>query len=73
VSKTAAALLALAVLVSVGQWLWTRLATHVDLQMMPAGSRRRVQWILTNSPRIQLASAALAGYAICAQAAFSLM
>jgi hypothetical protein len=73
VSKTSVALLALAILVSSGQWLWTRMAAHIDMHMMPTCSRRRVQWILTNSPRIQLAAAALAAYSLCAQVALNLM
>jgi hypothetical protein len=64
-SRTAAALLALLVLVSATQWLWTRMASHVDFALMPAYSRRRVRWMLGNSAHIQLGLAAIAACVLC--------
>lgn len=66
-SHTAGALLALIVLVSLMQWLWTVAAGHYDLQLIPAASmRRRAEWLLHNSLHIQLG---LGAFALCAAAA----
>ncbi len=63
------ALLALAALISLAQWVWVRTASQVDLQLMPTHSRRHVQWMLTNSTHIQLVSATLALAALGAEVA----
>jgi hypothetical protein len=67
--QSIAALLALAALISLAQWVWARAASHVDLQLMPTHSRRHVQWMLSNSTHIQLLSAALALAALSAEVA----
>lgn len=51
------ALIALAVLVSVTQWLFTQTAVRVDMHLLPAHARRRVQWLLAHSPSIYLGCA----------------
>lgn len=66
-SRTAAALLALAVLLSIGHWVWARTVAHVDMQMLPACSRRRVHWLMAKSTDIQLTAAMLAVAAAWAQ------
>jgi hypothetical protein len=54
------ALVALFALVALAQWLFARVAGHVDLRLIPASSRRRVRWLLANSAQVYLASAGLA-------------
>jgi hypothetical protein len=68
VSRTGAALLGLAVLIGVTQWLWTRVVAHVDLLLVPAHSRRRVVRLRTSSPRIYVATALVAACVVCAEA-----
>ena len=68
-SRTAIALLALALIVLVGQWLWARAIVHVDPALIPACSRRRVQWLRSNTAHIEYASALLALCAVGLQAA----
>jgi hypothetical protein len=68
-SQAGAALLGLAVLVSATQWLCTRVVAHVDVLLIPACSRRRVERLLTNSSHIYLASGAVAACVLCVEAA----
>jgi hypothetical protein len=68
-SRTAMAFLGIAVLISVGQWLSMRLAGHIDLHMLPAHSRRRLQWMQVNTGHIQLCCAALVATAVGVQIA----
>jgi hypothetical protein len=68
-SRTAVALLALAVLVALTQWVWMRSVEHVDVRMLNSSARRRVRWIAANSGHIQLVAAAVAVAAVCLQAA----
>ena len=68
-SRTATALLVLALLVFAGQWLWARALGHVDPALIPACSRRRVQWLRSNTAHIEYASGLLALCAVGLQAA----
>lgn len=68
-SRTAVALLALAALLSIVQWVWVRAVDHVDLRFMGAHTRHRVHWLVTNSTHIQLVAAVLAVAAAGVQAA----
>jgi hypothetical protein len=68
-SKTATALLVLSLLVFTGQWLWARAVGHVDPALIPVCSRRRVQWLRSNTAHIEQASALLAACALLLQAA----
>jgi hypothetical protein len=56
-ASTAVALIALFLLVALAQWLFARVAGHVDLRLMPAHSRRRVQRLLASSGHVYLATA----------------
>jgi uncharacterized membrane protein YbhN (UPF0104 family) len=69
VSQTGAALLGLAVLIAVTQWLWTRVVAHVDLLLVPAHARRRVVWLRTSSTRIYLVTGAVVACVVCAEVA----
>lgn len=71
-SRMAIALLAFASLVFIGQWLWARAILHVDPALIPACSRRRVQWLRSNTVHIEYATGLLALCAVGLQAAFSL-
>jgi hypothetical protein len=71
-SQAGAALLGLAVLISVTQWLWTRVVAHVDMLLMPAYARRRVERLRTNSAHIYLASGGVVACVVCAEAALLL-
>lgn len=66
-SRVALAFLGVALTISLGQWLSMRVAAHVDLHVLPAHSRRRVQWMLVNTTHIQLACAGLVAAAGCVQ------
>jgi hypothetical protein len=68
VSRTGAALLGLAVLIAATQWLWTRVLAHVDMLMIPAYSRRRVERLRSNSTHIYLAAGGVAACVVCAEA-----
>lgn len=67
-SQAGAALLGLAVLIAVTQWLWTRVVVHVDMHLMPAGSRRRVQRLMARSSFIYLASGGTVACVVCVEA-----
>ena len=56
-ARAAVAMIALFALVGLAQWLFTGIAHHVDLRLIPAQSRRRVQWLLANSAHVYLATA----------------
>jgi hypothetical protein len=68
-SRTATVLLVLALLVFAGQRLWARAVGHVDPALLPACSRRRVQWLRSNTAHIEYATGGLALCAVCLQAA----
>jgi hypothetical protein len=56
-ARTAAALIALALLISASEWMFTATAARVDLLLIPSRSRRRVRWLMAHSGRIHLAAA----------------
>ena len=56
-SKTALAILALAVLLSAGVWLSERAAGLAEIQLLPSHCRRRVQWWQSNARHVQIACA----------------
>jgi hypothetical protein len=68
-SQAGAALLGLAVLISATQWLWTRVVVHVDMLLIPACSRRRVQRLMTRTPIVYLVSAATVACVVGVEAA----
>jgi hypothetical protein len=59
VANEAVALIALPLLVSLNQWMFTRTVARVDPHLIPVVSRRRVQWLVAHSARIYAASALL--------------
>lgn len=59
-ARTAVALIALFLLIALAHWMFVQVVAHVDLQLIPAHSRRRVQWLLANSSHVYLASTGLA-------------
>ena len=67
-SKTALAILALAILVSAGMWLSVRAAGLAEIQLLPSHYRRRVQWWQSNARHVQFGCAA----AVCVAAALQL-
>jgi hypothetical protein len=67
-SEAGVALVGLAVLVGATQWLWTRVVSHVDPQLIPSCSRRRVHRLLIESTHIYVASAVVAAGVLCVEA-----
>jgi hypothetical protein len=65
----AVALIAVALLVAASQWMFTQTVARVDVQLIPATSRRRVEWLVVNSAHIYLAAAGTAGAVVVVQAA----
>lgn len=59
-SRSALAILAIAILVSFGLWLSTRAAGLAEIELLPAHCRRRVRWWQGNARYIQLACAIVA-------------
>ena len=72
-SQPGEALIGLAALVAVTQWLWTRVVAHVDLLLIPAYSRRRVQRMVTRSPLVYLASGGVVLCVMCVEGAVLLV
>ncbi len=62
-----AAIIACAVLVSVGMWLSVRVARAGDLGLLPAYARRRMHWCRTNATHIQLGCALVIVGVACAR------
>jgi hypothetical protein len=56
-TQQAAALIGLAVLVSLTQWLFMVATAHVDVIAIPATARTRVRWLVANSAHIHLTCA----------------
>ena len=67
-TQPGAALLGLAVLIAATQWLWVRVVAHVDMLLIPASSRRRVERLRANSTHIYLAAGGVAACVVCAEA-----
>jgi hypothetical protein len=59
-SHTAAALIALAALISLVQCSWVLAADHVDLMQIPLQYRRRVRWVRANSRHVHAVTAVVA-------------
>jgi hypothetical protein len=59
VANEAVALIALAVLVSLNQWMFTLTVARVDPRLIPVAARRRVHWLVAHTARIHVASAGL--------------
>ena len=53
------ALIALAVLVALSQWIFIQAVIRVDIHLIPAHARRRVQWLVLNSTHIYLTAAGM--------------
>ena len=68
-AKEAVALIGLAALVSLSQWLFTNTAARVGMPAIPADARPRVRWLLANSAHIHLACGATALAAVVVQTA----
>jgi hypothetical protein len=68
-SQAGAALVGLAALVAATQWLWTRVVAHVDLLLIPAYSRRRVQRLVSRSPLVYVASGGIVLCVVCVEGA----
>ena len=71
-ANEAVVLIALPLLVSVNQWMFTRTVARVDPHLIPVVSRRRVQWLLAHSARIYAASALVVLGGLVLQAALLL-
>jgi hypothetical protein len=71
-SQAGAAILGIAVLVAATQWLWTRVVAHVDMLLIPADTRRRVERLRTNSAHIYLAAGGVAACVVCVETALIL-
>jgi hypothetical protein len=67
VSSTALTVLAIAALVSLGLWLSMIAARFTEMELLPAHSRRRVQWWQANAGHVQIGCALLAVAAACIQ------
>jgi hypothetical protein len=67
VTQAGAALLGLAVLIAATQWLWTRVVAHVDMLLIPACSRRRVERLRSSSTHIYLAAGGVVACVACAE------
>lgn len=66
-SRSAFAVLAIALLISFGLWLSTRAAGLAEVELLPARCRRRVRWWQGNARYVQLGCAAVAVAAACVQ------
>jgi hypothetical protein len=69
VAIEAVALVGIAVLVALTQWMFTQTVTRVDVQLIPARCRRRVQWLVVNSAHIYLAAAGMTATVVVVQTA----
>ncbi len=67
-SQAGGALLGLAALIGITQWLWGRLVAHLDPQLIPAVARRRVDRIRAKSAHVYLASGGVAACVLCTEA-----
>ena len=67
-ANEAVALIALALLLALEQWVFTVAVAHVDPRLVPAASRRRVRWLVVHSGRIYLAAALLVTAGLALQA-----
>ena len=65
----AVALVAVALLVALTQWMFTQTVARVDMRLIPSHSRRRVQWLVLNSGHIYLAAAGTAATVVVVQTA----
>jgi hypothetical protein len=69
VAVEAVALIALTLLVALTQWMFIQTVAHVDVHLIPAHARRRVQWLVLNSGRIYVAAAGIAASVLVVQTA----
>jgi hypothetical protein len=72
-SRSALAILAIAMLVSSGLWLSMRAARLAEVEVLPAYCRRRVRWWQHNATHVQLGCALAALAAACMQVGSSLV
>ena len=68
-ANEAVALIALPLLVSINQWMFTLTVARVDPRLIPLGARRRVHWLAAHTARIYLASAGLVAVGLALQVA----
>ena len=66
-STSALAIVAIAALISLGLWLSMAAARFARMEVLPAHSRRRVQWWQANTAHIQVACVLVALVAACLQ------
>ena len=63
------ALMALAGLVALSQWIFVQAVIRIDVHLIPAHARRRVQWLVVNSTHIYLTAAGMVATVATVQAA----
>lgn len=68
-AKEAVALTGLAVLVALSQWIFIQAVIRVDVHLIPAHARRRVQWLVLNSTHIYLTAVGMVVAVAVVQAA----
>lgn len=66
-SKSALAILGIAVVVSLAFWLSMRVAARAEMQLLPARYRRRVQWWQGNERNVQFACCLVAVATVCVE------
>jgi hypothetical protein len=66
-SRSALALLGIALVVSLGLWLSMRIAARTSVDVLPARYRRRIQWWQGNQRFVQVGCAVVAVSAACMQ------
>jgi hypothetical protein len=69
VAHEAFALMALAGLVALSQWIFVQAVIRIDVHLIPAHARRRVQWLVVNSTHIYLTAAGMVATVATVQAA----
>jgi hypothetical protein len=66
-SRSALAILGIAIVISAGLWLSMRIAASASIDLLPARYRRRLQWWQGNGRTVQFACALVAVAAACVQ------
>ncbi len=70
-SRSALAILGIALVVSLGLWLSMRIAARTSVDVLPARYRRRIQWWQGNERIVQVGCALAAVGAACVQVGIS--